>query len=112
VAEVDDYVDAIDAEHRPLFDRVDRLIREVAPDVELGWSYKMPTYVVGERGLHVAVWSHGLSLYGWQRDRDGGFAERHPDLVGDKGTLKLPLTAAAAIGDDELRDLFRAVFGP
>ena len=112
MAEVDDYVDAIDAAHRPLFDRVDRLIREVAPDVELGWSYKMPTYVVGERGLHVAVWSHGLSLYGWQHDRSAGFTERHPDLAGDKGTLRLSPSAAAGIDDDELRAFFAAVFAP
>jgi uncharacterized protein YdhG (YjbR/CyaY superfamily) len=109
--EVEAYVDAIDAEHRPLFDRIEGLIREVAPDVERVWSYKMPTYVVGGKRLHVAVWSHGLSLYGWQRDRDGGFADRHPDLAGAKGTLKLPPEAAAEIDDDELRDLFRAVLG-
>jgi uncharacterized protein YdhG (YjbR/CyaY superfamily) len=112
MAEVDDYVAAIDASHRPLFDRVDRIIREAAPDVELGWSYNMPTYVAGDRGLHVAVWSHGLSLYGWQRDRDAGFAERHPDLAGDKGTMKLSPAAAAEIGDDELRDFFREHFSP
>ena len=110
--ELEAYVAAIDPERRPLFDRVDRLIGEVAPDVERVWSYKMPTYVVGERGLHVAVWSHGLSLYGWQRDRSDGFAERHPDLAGDKGTLRLSPSAAAGIDDDELRAFFAAVFAP
>jgi hypothetical protein len=49
----------------------------------------MPTYVVGERRLHVGVWKHGLSLYGWSADRSGGFCERYPNLCGDEGTLKL-----------------------
>lgn len=107
-ADVAAYVDAIDPANRPLFDRVHRLIVEVCPDVELGFAYKMPTFTHGERGLHVAAWKHGLSLYGWSRDRDAGFAERHPELAGPKGTLRLPPAAAEAIGDDELRDFLRA----
>jgi hypothetical protein len=104
------YVDGIDAANRPLFDRVDRLIREVCPDVELGFAYRMPTYVHGEAGLHVASWKHGLSFYGWRADRSGGFADRHPELAGEKGTLRLPPAVADGIDDDELRDFFRAVF--
>ena len=36
-------------------------------------SYNMPTYRCGERSLHVAAWKHGVSLYGWDEERDGGF---------------------------------------
>ena len=104
------YVDAIDEANRPLFDRVDRLIREVCPEVDVVLSYKMPTYVCGDQGLHVAAWKHGLSFYGWRSDDNGGFTERHPELVGEKGTLKLPPSAAESIDDDELRDFLRATF--
>lgn len=44
------YIAAIASEHRPLFDRIHGLILEVAPDVDIGLSYKMPTYKVGDRG--------------------------------------------------------------
>jgi uncharacterized protein YdhG (YjbR/CyaY superfamily) len=108
--DVQGYIDGIDPANRPLFDRVHGLIREVCPEVEVTFAYKMPTFVQGERGLHVASWKHGLSFYGWQRDRDAGFADRHPDLAGPKGTLRLSPKAAEDIGDDELRDFLRAVF--
>lgn len=97
------YVDAIEADRRPLFDRVHRLIMEVQPEAEVVLSYKMPTYVSGSRRLHVGVWKHGLSFYGWQDGRDGGFLARHPGLDSGKGTLRLPVGEAARISDDELR---------
>lgn len=106
------YIDGIDEARRPLFDRVDRLIREVRPEATTRIAYKMPTYDVGARALHVAVWKHGVSFYGWRDDADDGFAARHPELSSGKGTLRLSTEAAAAIGDDELRGFFGAVFAP
>jgi uncharacterized protein YdhG (YjbR/CyaY superfamily) len=105
-----DYIDAIPAEHRPLFDRVEVLVFEVQPDAVREFSYKLPTYRVGKRRLYVGSWAHGISLYGWQADHDGGFSERHPELRSGKGTLRLSHEAAAAIDDDELRDFLRAGF--
>lgn len=111
-ADVQAYVAALAPTHRPLFDRLDRLVAEAYPAARVVLSYKMPTYVVGDRRLHVAMWKHGLSLYGWDHGRDAGFATRHPELDSGKGTLKLPLAAAQALGDDELRDLVRAALAP
>jgi len=102
------YVDAIDPARRPLFDRVHRLALDVHPTAEVVLSYKKPTYVVGRHRLYVGVWSHGLSFYGWTRERDAGFANRHPDLVTSKGTLKLPPADADRIDDDELRTFLAA----
>lgn len=102
------YLDAAPAEHRALFDRLHRLVLEAHPDATMVLSYKMPTYVVGRCRLHVGVWKHGLSLYGWQRDRDAGFTTRHPELANDRGTLRLGLADAARIPDAELRDLVAA----
>jgi uncharacterized protein YdhG (YjbR/CyaY superfamily) len=105
---VRDYIDAIAPEHRPLFDRLHRLILEVHPDAAVVLSYQIPTYKVGRRRLFVGVWRHGVSVYGWQEGRDGGFAARHPELRTSTGTIRLRPDDAAAIGDDELRDLVRA----
>ncbi len=102
------YVDAISAEHRPLFDRVHRLILEAKPEAEVLISYQMPTYKVGPCRFYLAVWKHGVSFYGWGEGRDGGFAAHHPELTSHRGTIKLSPGAAAAITDDELRDLARA----
>jgi uncharacterized protein YdhG (YjbR/CyaY superfamily) len=105
---VQGYVDSIPAAHRTLFDRIHRLILEAAPDAQLILSYGMPTYVTGKRRLHLGVWSHGVSLYGWKRDRDGGFLSRHSDLDNGKGTIRLTPETAQHVTDEEVRDLARA----
>lgn len=105
---VRDYVDAIPPEHRPLFDRLHRLILEVHPDASVVISYQIPTYKVRRNRLYLGVWKHGVSIYGWGQGRDAGFTARHPELVTGKGTIQLRPDAAAGIADDELRDLVRA----
>jgi uncharacterized protein YdhG (YjbR/CyaY superfamily) len=105
---VRDYVDAIPSEHRPLFDRLHRLILDVHPEASVVISYQIPTYKVGRNRLYLGVWKHGVSIYGWGQGRDAGFTARHPDLVTGKGTIQLRRGAAAGLADDELRDLVRA----
>ena len=105
------YVDAIPVEHRPLFDRVQGLIFAVAPDATVRISYGIPTYERDGRRLYVGVWKHGLSIYGWHDGGDGGFVARHPELKKSKGTIQLPVEAAAALSDDELLGLFTAALG-
>jgi len=106
------YIDQIPAPHRPLFDRLDGLIREAYPDATITLSYSMPTYKVGRHRLFIGAWKHGLSVYGWDEGRDGGFIARHPDLKTSTGTVRLRPEDAAGIGDDELRDLVRAALDP
>lgn len=106
---VTDYIAAIPPEHRPLFDRMDRLVRDVCPDVELKLSYKMPTYTVEGRRLHVGAWAHGISIYGWKARGDGGLTAHHPELRTSTGTIQLRPDVASGITDDELRALVRQV---
>jgi uncharacterized protein YdhG (YjbR/CyaY superfamily) len=103
------YVQTIAPEHRPLFNRVHRLVREACPEAEVALSYDMPTYRLGRNRLYLGTWKHGLSIYGWRNGRDSGFAARHPEFVSGKGTIRLTAADAAAISDDELRDLAGAV---
>ena len=102
------YIDAIAPEYRALFDRLHRLILAAHPDAALALSYQIPTYRVGNRRRYVGAWQHGLSVYGWQADRDAGFSARHPELKAGKGTIRLRPQDAAGIGDAELRDFLRA----
>jgi uncharacterized protein YdhG (YjbR/CyaY superfamily) len=106
--DVQKYIDGIPAEHRPLFDRVHGLILEVYPEVTPQLSYGMPVYRVGGRRLYVGVWQHGISLYGWGKDRAADFIARHPALVSGKGTIQLRSKDPADVTDDELRDLVHA----
>jgi uncharacterized protein YdhG (YjbR/CyaY superfamily) len=102
------YVEAIPADHRPLFDRVHRLVVATFPDATVGLSYRMPTYRRAGRRLFVGAWQHGISLYGWGQGRDGGFLERHPHLRTSTGTIRLRPQDAQAVPDDDLVRLIRA----
>jgi uncharacterized protein YdhG (YjbR/CyaY superfamily) len=109
---VQEYIDAISPQYQPLFDRVHRLILEVHPDAAISISYDIPTYKVGRRRLYLGVWKHGVSIYGWDEGRDGGFTDRHPELRTGKGTIRLRPTDVAEISDDELRDLVQSALSP
>ena len=105
---VQDYVDSINAEHRRMFDRIHKLVMSEHPDAMLVLSYKMPTYKLGKRRLHVAAWQHGISLYGWGQGREADFVARHPSLKTSKGTIRLTPADAATVTDAELLQLVRA----
>ena len=107
-AAVREYIAGIAPEHRPLFDRLHRLILEVRPDATVVLSYQIPTYKAGRDRLYLGVWKHGVSIYGWGEGGDGGFTDRHPELRTGKGTIQLTPAAAEGIPDDEFRDLVRA----
>jgi hypothetical protein len=68
----------------------------------------MPTFQVGRRRLHVGVWKHGFSVYGW---RDQGFLARDPRTRAAKGTIRLRPEDAEDVTDEELRDLARISLG-
>lgn len=106
--ELASYIAAIPPERRPLFDRVHRLILEACPAVEVGLSYKMPTYQIGKRRLHVAVWKHGVSIYGWKAHGDGGLTQRHPELQTSTGTIQLRSDRHTTVPDEVIRQLARA----
>jgi hypothetical protein len=52
-----------------------------------------------------------VSLYGWRQGGDAGFTDRHPGLASGRGTIRLRPGDAAAIPDQELRELARAALG-
>jgi hypothetical protein len=110
--EVQAYIDAIPPRHRPLFNRLHHLIVKAHPGAEVTLSDKMPAYQAGNRRIYVGAWKHGISLYGYGKDRDGGFTSRHPELVTSKGTIQLRPGDAAAIPDEELRAFARAALAP
>ena len=106
------YLDAINPTVRPLFDRIQSVVLEVHPGAETIISYDMPTYVVGDRRLHVAAWKGWVSLCGWDADHDGGLVARFPKASSGRGTLKIAPAMAEAITDDELQALIRGALDP
>jgi uncharacterized protein YdhG (YjbR/CyaY superfamily) len=105
---VQTYIDKIPAEHRPLFDRIHGLVTSLHPEATVGMSYGMPVYRVGARRLHVGAWKHGISLYGWGKERVDDFVARHPGTRTSTGTIQVRPADAAEMPDSELAILVRA----
>ena len=105
------YIDAIPPEHRPLFDRLQKLILGLYPEATVVISYKIPTYRVEKGRLHIGTWKHGVSLYGWKQDGAEAFIARHPGLRTSKGTIQLRPEDAAALSDAELGELVHSALG-
>jgi Domain of unknown function (DU1801) len=111
-AEVQAYLEAIPDEQRPLFDRVHRIVLAAHSGAEVALAYDMPAYRVGKRRLSVGVWKHGVSIYGYRKDNDGGFVARHPELSSGKGTIRIRPGDANSISDDELMGLLGGALEP
>jgi uncharacterized protein YdhG (YjbR/CyaY superfamily) len=109
--DVQAYIDAIDPDHRPLFDRLHRLVLEVQPEADVSISYKMPTYKVGKNRCSIGAWKHGISIYGWRAANVPEFLARHPELKTSTGTIRISPSQAEGITDDELRAVIRASLG-
>ena len=105
--EVQASIDGIPPGHRPLFERLHRLILTAHPGAQVTLSYKMPAYKAGEPAPVRRRLEHGILVSGWQKDRDGGFASRHPELVTSKRTLQLRDGDAAGIGDEDFLGVAR-----
>jgi hypothetical protein len=106
------YVEGIAPEFRPLFDRLHGIVVTAHPEAALGMAYDMPTYRVGKRRLNLGVWKHGVSVYGWRRDNDGGFHDRHPEFLSSKTTIRIRPEDAATIADEEFVCLLGGALEP
>jgi hypothetical protein len=111
-AAVQAYIDGIEPAHRALFELLYAIVLAQHTDAQVALSYGMPGYRVGKRRLNLGSWAHGVSVYGWRRDRDGGFAARHPELLSGKSTIRLRTSDASALTDDELRTLLGGALEP
>ena len=96
---VAEYIEALPPQQRPLFDRLHAIVLDEHPEAEVALAYGMPAYRVGKRRLNIGVWKHGVSVYGWRGDNDGGFVAGHPALSSGKGTIRIrPRDAARDLG--------------
>ena len=106
------YIGALDPARRSLFGRLHALVLATHPEAEVSLAYNMPVYRVGSRRLSLGAWKHGVSVYGFRKDNDGGFVARHPDLASGRGTIRIGFHDAERITDDELRDLVGGALEP
>jgi uncharacterized protein YdhG (YjbR/CyaY superfamily) len=86
------YIDAIPAEQRALFDRLQSLILELHPDAEIVISYQIPTYKAGGGRVSLGLWKDGVSLYTTDPQHIEEFKSKHPTIKTGKASLNLRAT--------------------
>jgi uncharacterized protein YdhG (YjbR/CyaY superfamily) len=105
-ADVQAYVDALDAGHRRLFDHLQDLILHELPDAEVVISYQIPLYKVGR--LHVGLNARradGITLTTTSPDHIEAFRRRHPGFKTNKASIQFRLDDE--LPDDDIRDVIR-----
>ena len=92
-ASVDEYIDALPDDVRPLMQGVRRSIHTVVPEVGETISYAMPTFTLdGMPLVHVAAWKKHIGLYPLPA-MDDDLARDVAPYRGTESTLRLPLDA-------------------
>lgn len=99
------YIDAIPAEQRPLFDRLQSLILELYPDAEIVLSYQVPTYKARGGRVSLGLWKDGVSLYTTGPQYIEKFKSKHLKVKSGKASLNFRLTDD--LPEQDLREVIR-----
>ncbi len=103
---VTDYVEALDPDHRRLFDRIHALIVDAIPDSVVTISYQIPIYRVGR--LHVGLNAHrrgGVTLTTTSPDHIAEFKRRHPGFRTGRASIQFDF--GDDLPEDDIRDVIR-----
>jgi uncharacterized protein YdhG (YjbR/CyaY superfamily) len=89
---VERYLDAIPAEQKPLFDRLQSLILGLYPEAEIVISYQIPTYKARGGRVSLGLWKNGVSLYTTDPQYIERFRSEHPTIKAGKASLNFKLS--------------------
>jgi uncharacterized protein YdhG (YjbR/CyaY superfamily) len=100
------YIEALDAPHRRLFDRLHELILAELPDASIVISYGIPLYKVGRRhvGLNAGR-SNGVTLTTTSPAHIEEFRRRHPEFRANKASIQFRFDDE--LPDDDITDVVR-----
>ncbi len=90
--DVQQYIDAVQDERRPLFDRLQALILDLYPDAEVVLSYKIPTYRVRPGWVALGYWKGGVSIYTNGPHHIADFKAQYPAIKTGKGSINFRVT--------------------
>jgi uncharacterized protein YdhG (YjbR/CyaY superfamily) len=98
-ADVVAYIEAVDPEHRKLFDELHELILETIPEAEVRISYQIPLYEAGKLHVGLNARAAGLvTLTTTSPDHIAGFKAKYPALKTGKASIQF------RFGDELPRD--------
>jgi uncharacterized protein YdhG (YjbR/CyaY superfamily) len=101
---IDEYFENAQPVEKAEYDRLSKLVREVAPDAEETISYGMPTYKVGKNPLvYFGIFKDHMSIFPASGEVLSELGDELAGFKTAKGTLSF--TADKPIPDDVLRDM-------
>ena len=85
--EVKRYLDAIPKERKSLFNKLQKLIKSMYPDVEVLMWYRMPTYKAKSGWVALANQKHYVSLYTNGAHNIAEFMKKYPKMKTGTGCI-------------------------
>jgi uncharacterized protein YdhG (YjbR/CyaY superfamily) len=89
--EVQDYIDSIPEDRKPLFGKLQYLILERYPNAEVNMWYKMPTFRAKTGWVALANQKHYVSLYTNSAEHIREFKAKYPAIKTGSACLNLRL---------------------
>jgi uncharacterized protein YdhG (YjbR/CyaY superfamily) len=86
---VQQYIDALPKERKPLFNRLKELVLELYPAAEVKLWYRMPTFKVGKGWVALANQKYYVSLYTNSAGHIKAFKDKNPHIQTGKACLNL-----------------------
>ena len=90
--DVQRFLNSIPVDKRPMFERLQTLVRSLYPDATLVLSYGVPTYRVKTGWVALGYWRDGVSLYTNGRHNIDEFRASHPHVKTGTGSINFRLT--------------------
>jgi uncharacterized protein YdhG (YjbR/CyaY superfamily) len=104
--DVEEYIDALDAPHRRVFDHLHELILDELPDAEVVFSYQIPMYKVGRSRVGLSAQrAGGVTLTTTAPEYIEAFKEAHPSFTTNKASIQFDFDDE--IPDAAVRDVIR-----
>jgi len=85
------YYEAGTAEQKKLFARLEKVIRDVDPHLEVGIVYGVPTYGTKPGRVGLGYWKGGVSFYPYCGSALDEFRARYPGIKTAKGSINFTL---------------------
>lgn len=104
------FFDSVPADKRPLFERLQALVRSLYPGATLALSYGVPTYRVKTGWVALGYWKDGVSVYTNGRHNIEEFRSAHPAVKTGIGTINFRVTDEIPM-DSLSRVIHRAMRG-
>lgn len=97
--EVQQYVEAVPEERKPLFDKLHTLILGLYPDAEIVMSYKIPTYKAKSGWVALANQKQYVSLYTNDENYIAAFKSKHPSIKTGKACINFKESDPVPLAD-------------